>query len=170
MVLFAAIVTYSSSSNKGFTSADVMFAQMMIPHHEQAITMATMAMDSERGSSRDLQDIALRIIDAQASEVQQMHGLLDQWNASAMHSHDDDMMQGVLSADELDALDRLNGRPFDLAWSKAMIRHHRGAIAMARDVLLAGTNKQITTLAHNVITAQRREIGQLRAVIGSAQP
>ena len=78
--------------------------------------------------------------------------------------------EAATGEEALDALDRLNGRPFDLAWSKAMIRHHRGAIAMARDVLLAGTNKQIRTLAHNVITAQRREIGQLRAVIGSAQP
>lgn len=45
-----------------------------------------------------------------------------------------------------------------------MIRHHRGAIAMARDVLLAGKNTSLRTMAQGIITTQHREIDQLRVI------
>ena len=39
--------TDATGSESDFNDADVMFAQMMIPHHEQAIEMAEMALDKD---------------------------------------------------------------------------------------------------------------------------
>jgi uncharacterized protein (DUF305 family) len=169
-VLVAGVVTQMRSSDKNFNDADVRFVQMMIPHHEQAITMAQMAIETQRGASRDLQDIALGILDTQSAEVDQMNHYLDEWHASASHNHDDAMMQGILTAEELRVLDGKDQRAFDRAWAKAMVRHHRGAIAMARDVIHSGKNLPLRKLAQNVITAQHAEILQLQTIARRSAP
>ena len=47
------------SSTTGATAADAMFAQMMIPHHEQAVVMATLA--ETRAASPEIVDLAAEI-------------------------------------------------------------------------------------------------------------
>ena len=37
--------TNVTGSESGFNDADIMFSQMMIPHHEQALELADMALD-----------------------------------------------------------------------------------------------------------------------------
>jgi uncharacterized protein (DUF305 family) len=58
----------STSETADFNDADVMFAQMMIPHHEQAIEMSEIALDPASGASAAIQDLAIRIRDAQDPE------------------------------------------------------------------------------------------------------
>lgn len=164
VVLLAGLFTQLRSTSENFNDADVMFAQMMMPHHEQAIEMATMALEPDRGASRDLQDIAVAILDTQTSEVDQLRNYLSEWHAPSAHSHGDEMMQGVLSDDEMRSLGEKKQQAFDRSWAKAMIQHHRGAIAMARDVLLAGKNTSLRTMAQGIITTQHREIDQLRVI------
>ena len=62
----------NSSSATGFNDADVMFAQMMIPHHEQAIEMSDMALDPSTQASKTVSDLATQIKAAQDPEIKQM--------------------------------------------------------------------------------------------------
>jgi uncharacterized protein (DUF305 family) len=62
--------------------ADVMFAQMMIPHHEQAIEMATLA--STRSDNPEVQALAAQIQTAQQPEIEQMRGWLASWGMPTM--------------------------------------------------------------------------------------
>ena len=64
------------------TAADVAFAQAMIPHHQQAIEMADLALnpDSARHHLRS-QDWRQQIKGAQDPEIQQMTDWLQQWGA-----------------------------------------------------------------------------------------
>lgn len=152
------------SSATSFNANDVMFAQMMLPHHQQAIVMAEMVQQPGREASADVRSLAKEIRTQQSTEVRTLEELLRSWHADADGGHHVGMMEGVLSDEELRQLDALRGPEFDHAWSLSMIRHHRGAIAMARDVLTSGVNQRVLRLANDVVAAQESEIRLLHAI------
>lgn len=151
-----------------FNDADVMFAQMMIPHHEQAIEMSDIALDPNTGASAAIIALATQIKGAQDPEISQMKNLLTIWGMPTdMGSMDhSSMMEGMLSLEEMNTLGQLKGTEFDKAWAKGMIAHHEGAIAMANDVLAHGKNSEILTLANSVVSGQTAEIETLKPLAG----
>ena len=154
----------STSETADFNDADVMFAQMMIPHHEQAIEMSEIALDPASGASAAIQDLAIRIRDAQDPEIEMMKGFLATWGAPLNPEDGMDhssMMEGMLTVEELDELAGLQGSGFDVRWAQAMIAHHKGAVAMAEDVLTDGKNAETRKLAEEIIANQQAEIDEL---------
>jgi uncharacterized protein (DUF305 family) len=71
----------SASASAGVSAehndADVMFAQMMIPHHRQAIGMAKMA--PTRATDPQVKELAATIRAAQDPEIQTMASWLTAW-------------------------------------------------------------------------------------------
>jgi uncharacterized protein (DUF305 family) len=151
-----------------FNDADVMFAQMMIPHHEQAIEMSDIALDPNTGASAAIIALATQIKGAQDPEISQMKNLLTTWGMSTeMGSmNHSSMMEGMLSLEEMNTLGQLKGAEFDKAWAKGMVAHHEGAIAMANDVLAHGKNSEILALANSVVSGQSTEIETLKPLAG----
>lgn len=151
-----------------FNAADVMFAQMRIPHHEQAIEMSDIALDPNTGASAAVIALATQIKGAQDPEISQMKNLLTTWGKTTEMGPMDNssMMDGVLSLEEMDSLGQLKGAEFDKAWAKGMIAHHEGAIAMANNVLANGKNSEILALAHAVVSGQTAEIETLKTLAG----
>jgi uncharacterized protein (DUF305 family) len=151
-----------------FNDADVMFAQMMIPHHEQAIEMSDIALNPNTGASAAVIALATQIKGAQDPEISQLKNLLTTWGMPTdMGSMDhSSMMDGMLSLEEMDVLGQLKGAEFDKAWAKGMIAHHEGAIEMANDVLANGKNSEILTLANAVVSGQSTEIETLKPLAG----
>lgn len=153
--------------------ADVMFAQMMIPHHEQAVVMADLAVD--RAEDPQLLDLAAQIKAAQAPEIELMASWLEQWGAprisgdEAMMSHGSHGMQGMLSDEQIDALASTSGATFDAMFAEYMIEHHEGAVAMANDVLAQGSNPEVAQLAEEIIVTQEAEIEQLQSFLSASQ-
>ena len=152
--------------------ADVMFAQMMIPHHEQAVVMADLATD--RAADPQLLDLAAQIKSAQEPEIELMASWLKEWGQpqleghEAMMSHGSHGMQGMLSDDQLDALASASGATFDALFAEYMIEHHEGAVAMANDVLAQGSNPDVAQLAQAIIVTQEEEIEQLRSFLSTS--
>ena len=58
------------------------------------------------------------------------------------------------------------GLPSEL-WTRKMIEHHRGAIAMSRVALEKATDKQSRIMAQMTITTQTREIAKMQAWLKS---
>ena len=56
---------------------DRMFLQMMIPHHEAAITMAQQAL--AQAEHPEIKTLAQRIVTMQQAEITEMHGYLRAW-------------------------------------------------------------------------------------------
>jgi uncharacterized protein (DUF305 family) len=56
--------------------------------------------------------------------------------------------------------------PFDPAFLEMMIPHHEGAITMAKAQLANGSDHELKQLAQGIITAQQREIDEIRARLG----
>ena len=56
---------------------DLMFLQMMIPHHEDAISMANTAL--QQGQHQEIQTLAQAIVTTQMAEIEEMRGYLKAW-------------------------------------------------------------------------------------------
>jgi uncharacterized protein (DUF305 family) len=145
------------------TSADLDFVQMMIPHHEQAIEMAELALD---GRSSAVRDIATQILAAQTPEIDAMRAILARWGEGEDEHAAHMGMSGMVSENDLVDLATLDGAAFDARWAALMIEHHEGAIQMARTVLADGTDAEVRAIAEAVVAVQEREIEALRAVAG----
>ncbi|WP_198680777.1 DUF305 domain-containing protein [Lentzea terrae] len=145
-------------------SADVAFAQGMVPHHEQALEMSDLV--ASRTSNSHVIDLAKRISGSQKPEIDRMNGWLRTWNAPVQasshsaHGHSDS--HGMV---ELGNLADLSDTEFDRQWLSLMIQHHRGAVEMARKHLSSGTDPAARTLAQDVITHQEKEIAEMESLL-----
>ena len=164
----ASTQTDLTSSESSFNDADVMFAQMMIPHHEQAIELADMALDPTLMAGEQVKTLASQIKLAQDPEIDLMTQWLTDWDQPLMDmSEEHDMsMDGMLSVDEIAALGQLVGEEFDQAWASAMIAHHKGAIKMAKTVKEDGKSTPVQDLANLIVQEQQSEITFLETLLG----
>jgi uncharacterized protein (DUF305 family) len=135
-----------------------MFAEMMIPHHEQAIEMSDLALTNSKDSK--VLALATEIKNSQASEIEQMQ----LWGSSNMGSHAGHAMDGMLTDEEMHALSTAMGKEFDRLFLEGMIKHHEGAIDMA-EMVVDSKNQEVSSLANAIITAQRAEIERMKELL-----
>lgn len=161
-----------NTSDEGHDAADVAFAQQMVPHHEQAVEMARLALDAERGASARVQDLAERIQQAQGPEIASMKGWLEGWGEDVSHGHggheghDTGSMTGMMSEGQMQELERASGDTFDRLWLQMMIAHHQGAITMAETEIADGQDSRAKALARAIIDAQTAEINEMKGLLG----
>jgi uncharacterized protein (DUF305 family) len=152
----------SSSSNANYTGADIMFLQMMIPHHQQAIDISNLAMKAS--SDPELLELAKIIARDQAAEIKQMKAWLKDAGASEDMGHSMDGMGGMLNDDELAALRAATGKEFDTLWLKGMTEHHDGAIHMTQ-MIEDAQNADIKAFGTKVIKDQSEQIAQMKKML-----
>jgi len=152
----------SSSSNANYTGADIMFLQMMIPHHQQAIDISNLAMKAS--SDPELLELAKIIARDQAAEIKQMKAWLKDAGASEDMGHSMDGMGGMLNDDELAALSAATGKEFDTLWLKGMTEHHDGAIHMTQ-MIEDAQNVDIKAFGAKVIKDQSEQIAQMKKML-----
>lgn len=150
-----------SESSTTFSGSDIMFAQMMIPHHQQAVDMGTLA--ETRASSPEVKALAAKIKAEQAPEIAQMKGWLKTANASMDMGHDMGM-GGMLTPAQLSALTKSSGAEFDRLFLKGMIGHHQGAIQMAR-MVVDSSNTEANALGHAIIDSQTQQIAYMESLL-----
>jgi uncharacterized protein (DUF305 family) len=156
--------TSSTPATAGHNSQDVMFAQMMIPHHQQAIVMAKQA--ATKASSPQVKKLANQIEQAQGPEIQMMTGWLQTWGASKPSDDGMHMGDGMMSDQDMKKLDKLSGKPFDRAFLQMMIKHHQGAITMAKTEQAQGSSADAKALADSIVTSQSAEITTMQKLLG----
>jgi len=172
----AAPTTPAQGEKRQHNAADVAFAQGMIPHHRQAVTMSELA--ASRAASSAVKELAERIEKAQAPEIETMSGWLQKWgekvpaadspaghggHASGGAGH---AMPGMMSAEDMATLEKASGQAFDEAFLRLMIEHHQGAVEMAGTELKEGAHQPALDLADAVVTTQTAEITAMRKLLG----
>lgn len=173
IVAALALVGLTACSNDDdkatFNQADVSFAQDMIPHHRQATEMAAMAPD--RTENAAVLDLASKITAAQKPEIDLMSGWLKSWDkpvpqemAGMDHSGD---MPGMMSSADMTALEKSSGRAFDQMFLTMMIKHHSGAIEMAKTEQDKGTFADAISLAKRIQKDQAAEIRTMQTLLAS---
>jgi uncharacterized protein (DUF305 family) len=166
-----------------YTDADVDFMAGMIPHHAQAVIMAGWA--PSHGARTDVAVLCERIVVAQRDEIAMMQTWLQDRGQTVpdatstrhrmkMNGVEHDMlMPGMLTDEEMAALDRARGQEFDHLFLIGMIKHHQGAIDMV-DVLFkaygAAQDETVFRFASDVYADQSIEIDRMNKMLEEGQP
>jgi uncharacterized protein (DUF305 family) len=177
------------SVRRAYTRADVDFMAGMIHHHAQALAMSRMA--PTHGASPSLQIMARRIINAQNDEIDLMQAWLRDRGEDvpeprvssadgpeaghAMHAgneagHDAGhaMMPGMLTREQMAALDAARGEGFDRLYLQFMIQHHQGAVTMVHDLFAtdgAGQDLLSFKIASDIQVDQTTEIARMERML-----
>lgn len=146
-----------------FNDADVMFLQMMYPHHAQAVEMAKLV--PTRSQNQQVKDLATAIEQAQAPEMQQMTTLLAGFGKPAPSATMSHSMPGLMTPQQMTELTGLSGAAFDKMWLQMMVEHHQGAITMSNDELKNGTNADAKKMAEAIVAAQLGEITTMNGML-----
>jgi len=149
---------------------EINFLAGMIPHHQMAINMSTLAL--RYGKDAEVRDLARRIISEQRPEVLHMQRFLAV-----------DGVRGYfpgISADEqrdLGALGSQRGNAFDVAFLNMMTEHHTRAIngdgmgmVGARECLAKAQQRGVLGLCSGIISTQARELGQMGSILARLGP
>lgn len=145
--------------------ADVMFAQMMIPHHAQAVEMSGIIL-ANPGMPAEVTAVATKIKAAQAPESEQMTGWLTGWNVpTTMSGHSGHGMTGMVDGDGINKLKSATGTEAARLFLDQMIGHHEGAIDMAQQEISAGKFPDAVKLGHDIVDAQQAEITQMKQLL-----
>lgn len=141
-----------------------MFAQMMIPHHQQAVEMADQAL--QKDASPQVTELAEQIKAAQGPEIETLKKWLQEWKApmTAEEGHGGHG-GGMMAEGDMKDLSAASGPAFDEMWLTMMIQHHNGAVDMARDVLKTTNNPEVKEMAQAIVHGQNKEIATMKALL-----
>lgn len=170
----AAAIAAAEQAAAQFAPADVEFMQGMIPHHAQAIVMARWT--NTHGARADIRTLALRIAISQADEIRMMQRWLAERGQTVPDSTStkhlmkmgnmthEMLMPGMLTDEQMKAMEAARGSQFDRLFLTGMIAHHRGAIAMVRELLKhgdAGHDETVFRFATDVEADQTAEVHKM---------
>jgi uncharacterized protein (DUF305 family) len=169
----------ADSARHPWTEADARFMSNMIGHHAQAIVMAQMA--PTHGASPSVQTLAARIINAQRDEIVTMQTWLrdrgrpvPEARPMAMHMdmgggmQHEMLMPGMLTQEQMAALDAARGPDFDRLFLRLMIQHHSGAVQMVSELFSsygAGQDETVFKFASDVNVDQTTEIARMQRML-----
>ncbi|WP_314409198.1 DUF305 domain-containing protein [Streptomyces sp. DSM 40484] len=164
----SASASSATAASGKHNAADVAFAQGMIPHHRQAVEMAELA--EGRARSAEVSELAAAIKKAQGPEIRTLSGWLTSWGedvpAEDGMDHSAHDMRSMMTDEEMTGLENASGKAFDTAFLKLMIKHHEGAVTMARTEQADGASVAAVRLAGRIVTAQSTEIDRMNTLLG----
>jgi uncharacterized protein (DUF305 family) len=165
------------------SAKDVEFMQGMIMHHAQAVEMT--ALINERTANEKLRLLGSRISHSQADEMKYMERWLKLRGEPASmpmpamqhmpgmdmskHHHQEMMMPGMLTKEQMDALKAAKGAEFDRLFLQGMIQHHKGALVMVEELFNtagSGQDSELFNFATDVDSGQRAEIKIMESMLG----
>ncbi|MDQ0677340.1 uncharacterized protein (DUF305 family) [Arthrobacter pascens] len=145
-------------------AADVTFAQMMIPHHAQAVEMSDMIL-MKQDIPAEVTDLATKIKAAQGPEIETMTGWLKSWNEPTMPSGHS--MEGMVGEEDMKKLEAAQGTEAAKLFLSQMVAHHEGAVTMAKTEGTAGKNADAVSLSKAIVTGQEAEIQEMQRLLGT---
>jgi uncharacterized protein (DUF305 family) len=161
----APIVGASAGSGE-FNDTDVMFLQMLVPHHEQGI--AIVKIGAEQATREDIKTLAKAIEVTQTEEATRMSGWLRDWkqpataDAAAHAAHGG--MPGT-TEQEMTRLRAKKGAEFDSDFLHTLIAHQDDAVQLARMETVSGSNPTAKAYATSVDESRSAQIKQMLAYL-----
>jgi uncharacterized protein (DUF305 family) len=140
--------------------SDEAFIDAMVPHHQGAIAMAEVAL--KNAEHEKIIQLSRNIISSQQAEIEELKSIKQEefGTSNVPMEMSQKQMRGMGMM--MDPQQLANQKPFDKAFIDAMIPHHQSAIEMSQVALENSDNPKIKDLAQNIISAQQREIEQMK--------
>lgn len=151
-----------NNSSTELKMKDIMFAQMMIPHHEQAVELAVIAESNT--TNPVILELSARIKGAQQPEIDQMTKWLEE-SGSGMEMSHEMAMPGIVSDEDMAAIRAARDAEFDRLFLTHMIAHHEGAIDMVNSMIADSANAEAKALGEAIVKAQTAEIAEMTALL-----
>lgn len=142
------------------------FAMMMKSHHQAAVDMAQVELES--GKDNELKKMAQKIIDAQKLEINDLQYFLDN-HKNPEKNYDpalkeqgfskvmDQNMTMMMDMPKMDA-----NFSTDKQFTQMMIPHHQSAVKMAEGFVQFGKDPELILMAKKIIAEQKMEIEQFK--------
>ena len=157
----------SGDASTAFNDADVTFAQMMIPHHSQAVEMSDVIL-VKTGIDQRILDLATQIKAAQEPEITQLKTWLTGWGASSSGMTGMDQgTDGMMSQSDMRALGSAIGTEASKLFLEQMMTHHQGAIKMAQTEIDWGKNLNAKKMAETIVKTQTNEISVMKDLLST---
>ena len=140
--------------------SDERLIDAMVPHHQGAIAMAKVAL--ENAEHDQIIELSQNIVSTQQAEIEELKAIKNEEfgtsNVPMEMSKEQMRSMGMM----MDPQHLAQSKPFDKAFIDAMIPHHQSAIEMAKVAKEESENPRIRELAGNIVSAQEREIEQMK--------
>src|SRR5690625_3306437 len=141
------------------------FVAMMTPHHQQAVDMSEIILAAE-DTSAATDDLADRIKVGQQQEIDTMVGWADDWDQhDLMAHHAPHIANGMITPEQMDQLESLEGEKADTKFLQLMHFHHEGAIAMTQDQIDHGGYQPLVDLAQDMVDIQTAEMREMEDLL-----
>jgi uncharacterized protein (DUF305 family) len=131
------------------------------------------ALAPSRAESAEVKKLAEDIKKAQDPEIRTLSGWLTSWGeqvpaegAMDHSAHGAGAGAGMMTAQDMEQLKNASGKAFDTAFMELMIKHHEGAVEMARTEQAQGSFADAKTMAQAIISSQSAEIDQMKKALG----
>jgi uncharacterized protein (DUF305 family) len=140
--------------------SDKAFIDAMVPHHQGAIAMAEVAL--KNAEHEEIKELSRNIVSTQRAEIEELKAIKQQefGTSNVPMEMSQEQMRGMgmmMNPEQL-----AHSEPFDKAFIGAMIPHHQSAIEMAQVAYEKSKVPEIKELAKNIVSAQQREIEQMK--------
>lgn len=138
----------------GPSASDKRFVGEMIPHHNVGVEL--LQIGQLRSNDVRVRRMIFEMGDYHHHDLHALEMYAQDWDVVESKEFD-----GNISNEELSHLRNLKGNEHDLLWLDLMIRHHEGALVIARRILDAGGNDSLQSMARGVIVVQADEIVEM---------
>ncbi|WP_022889032.1 DUF305 domain-containing protein [Agromyces italicus] len=155
----------NTASAAGANGADIAFATMMIPHHEQAVEMSELLL-AEPELGEPVRALAEGVMAAQQPEIDQLRDWLAEWGQEEVDMGGMDHGDGMMSEDDLAVLEAAAGAEAERLYLEQMIVHHEGAVAMAEAEIADGAHPDAVAMAERIVATQSDEIALMQELLG----
>ena len=144
---------------------DVHFLGMMVPHHQQAIDMSDVLLESNVDDEQ-VRDLAQRIKDGQERENEQMRAWTDEWGIQDdMEMHSTHIANGMFQPEELEEFATLEGDELRTTFLEMMHYHHEHVILMTQDEIDNGSYAPLREMAQEMVDVQTAEMKEMEELL-----
>ena len=148
-----------SSPEVRANGTDAAFVEAMIPHHEQAVDAADIALS--QGEHPQLKDLAEEIVQLQSIELASLRSVRDVLRDAGVEAVDLGLSESELGMHH-DPAGLRDADDFDCAFLELMIPHHEGAIRLAQLELGSGIHAELRRMSTDIIDEQGFQIDQMK--------
>jgi uncharacterized protein (DUF305 family) len=168
----------SPSAAQAHNSADITFAQNMIPCHKQAVQMSDIIL-TKQGIDPRVAQVAKQIKAAEDPDIQRMQSWLSQWQQPGMPTTPSPSagmpamqgpamqgMAGMMTPEQMTALQNAQGADASKQFLTMMIQNHQHAIMSAQSEIGSGQYPPAVAMAHSIATSEQQEVNTMQGILG----